>query len=53
MKNKYFNFNLENGVIPKYQFTIGNRGGGKSYFLNQLRSKEEQNERKQETRKKE
>ena len=45
MKNKYYNFNLENGVIPKYQVIVQKRGYGKNHFLNQLEERKKKKEK--------
>lgn len=47
MSKQYCNLNFDS--TKRYSVIKGNRGSGRTYFLNQIKSnfKEEQNERKQ------
>lgn len=47
MSKKFYNLHLDSS--KRYKVIVGNRGSGRDYFLNQIKSnfKEEQNERKQ------
>lgn len=46
MKNKYWNLNIDVDRNKRFLVVAGNRGSGRTHFLNQIKSKEEQNERK-------